>query len=77
MVRAARMETTMSKITPENRELRDDELDAIAGGSTIGDIVGAVAKSIVPMADPPEPGPPANQAAMNVWNQLPKNYGYA
>ena len=85
MVRAARMETTMSKIatrhnskaTPESRELRDDELDAIAGGSTIGNIVGAVSASIGPMAGPPESGSPPNEAAMNVWNQLLKNYGYA
>jgi hypothetical protein len=58
-------------ITIETETLRDDELDAVAGGSTIGDIVGTVLKAATAVAID---GPPANQAAMDVWNTLSRQY---
>jgi hypothetical protein len=57
MARAAWMEKIMSKINDtskldhpklENRVLADNELDTVTGGSIIGDIVGSVAKAVLP-----------------------------
>ena len=59
----------MSNTSAEPRELRDDELDRVAGGLVVPAI-------IQPLIALDIGRPPANAAAMAAWNNLLRQNGF-